>query len=131
MIALRGFVAAGLLLAVSGCAAAPSCRNHTQLVFGMAIGDGGARVDASAWRDFVETEILPRFPDGFTIMDAEGSWRSAATGRAVSEPSRVLLVLHPDTADSHGRLDAIAAAYRARFRQESVLRLDQCSAYRF
>lgn len=123
------FAAVAILLA--GCTAAPPCRNHTQLFFGAAIGEGGERVDDAAWRDFVESAILPRFPDGFTVMDAQGLWRSPATGHAASEPSRVLVVLHADEADTHRRLDEIAADYKARFRQESVLRVDQCSSYRF
>lgn len=123
------FAAAAFLLA--GCVAAPPCRNHTQLFFGTAIGENGERVDAAAWRSFVESTVLPRFPDGFTAMDAQGAWRSPATGHAVAEPSRVLLVLHADNAESHRKLDEIAADYKARFRQESVLRLDQCGAYYF
>lgn len=127
----RPALMAGSMVLLAGCMAAPPCRNHTQLFFGAAIGDGGTRVDDGAWRAFVEAAILPRFPDGFTVMDAQGLWRSAATGGVVREPSRILLVLHPDDAESNRRLDAIAADYKARFRQDSVLRLDQCGAYRF
>lgn len=133
MIAARGILAGSLLLLLAGCApaGAPSCRNHTQLFFGSAIGGSGAQVDEVAWRDFVDTAILPRFPDGFTVMDAQGLWRSPETGRVVREASRVLLVLHPDDTDSNGKLDAIAAEYKTRFRQDSVLRLDQCGTYSF
>ena len=131
MIAIRGSLAGGLLVLLAGCTTAPACRNHTQLFFGAAIAESGAQVDEAVWRDFVETAILPRFPDGFTVMDAAGLWRSPVTGQAVREPSRVLLVLHPDNADSNSKLDAIAADYKTRFRQESVLRLDQCGAYSF
>ena len=127
----RAIAAAATLLALAACSAAPPCRNHTQLFFGTAIGESGARVDEAAWRDFVETAILPRFPAGFTVIDAQGLWRSPATGHAVGEPSRVLLVLHADDAESSGKLHAIAAEYKARFRQDSVLRLDQCGTYSF
>jgi hypothetical protein len=127
----RALPLAAMAVLLAGCVVAPPCRNHTQLVFGTAIGEGGERVDDAAWRDFVASAVLPRFPDGFTVMDAQGLWRSPATGRAVSEPSRLLLVLHADDADSHRKLDELAADYKARFRQDSVLRVDQCSAYRF
>ncbi len=127
----RAIVAAATLLALTACSAAPSCRNHTQLFFGTAIGESGARVDDAAWRDFVDTAILPRFPAGFTVIDGQGLWRSPATGQAVREQSRILLVLHADDAESNGKLAAIAAEYKARFRQESVLRLDQCGSYSF
>lgn len=131
MTGVRSILAGGLLLLLAGCTSAPPCRNHTQLFFGSAIGESGAKVDEAAWRNFIDTAILPRFPDGFTIVDAAGVWRSPATGRAVSEESRVLLVLHADNAESHRQLDAIAAEYKARFSQESVLRLDQCGTYSF
>jgi hypothetical protein len=128
---MRAVLLAASVLLLAGCAGAPACRNHTQLYFGAAIGEDGERVDEAAWRAFVERAILPRFPDGFTVMDGQGLWRSPSTGRAVSEPTRVLLVLHADDAESHSRLEAIAADYKAQFRQESVLRVDQCSAYGF
>lgn len=127
----RAVLLAATAALLAGCVAAPPCRNHTQLFFGVAIGESGERVDETAWRSFVESAILPRFPDGFTVMDAQGLWRSPATGRAVAEPSRVLLVLHPDNTESNRGLESIAAEYKARFRQDSVLRLDQCGAYRF
>lgn len=107
------------------------CRQQSSsLFFGMAIADQG-RVEAADWERFVDEVIVPRFPDGFTLLAGQGAWRSSRTGAVVREDSRILLVLHEGDGMSDQALDAIAADYKARFRQESVLRADQCVRYRF
>ena len=76
------------------------------------------------WRGFLAAEFPPGFPDGLTVWPAAGQWR-AADGRITREDSYVLNVVHPRDARSDEALRAIAAAYRSRFRQESVLRVRQ------
>ncbi|MFN4278353.1 MAG: DUF3574 domain-containing protein [Ferrovibrio sp.] len=107
------------------------CRQQSSsLFFGTAIADQG-RVEAADWDRFVDEVIVPRFPDGFTLLAGQGAWRSSRTGAAVREDSHILLVLHEGDGESDQALDAIAAEYKTRFRQESVLRADQCARYRF
>jgi hypothetical protein len=118
-----------LLLSVAACAA-PPCRTHTALFFGMTIGEQGEVVSEADWQSFVAKEVTPRL-DGFTVIDATGHYRSPTTGETVMEKSRILTVVHPDEAEIHRKIDAIAEAYKARFRQESVLRVDQCAAFAF
>ena len=92
---------------------------------------GTARVDAPAvtdeeWQRFVDDEIAPRFPDGFTISDAQGQWRTR-DGIVQRERTHALLIVHPD-GSGEGEIAAIVAAYKKRFAQEAVLRTrDQCS----
>ncbi|HEX6958846.1 MAG TPA: DUF3574 domain-containing protein [Ferrovibrio sp.] len=106
------------------------CRQQTSsLFFGTAIG-GGGKVEPADWSRFVDEAIRPRFPDGFTILDGQGAYRSADAD-IVREEAHVLVVARPNSAEIDGKLDAIAEDYKARFHQESVLRLDQCGAYRF
>lgn len=110
------------------------CRQHsTMLFFGTAIRTSGhtGHVSGNEWKGFVESAIVPRLPDGFTILEGQGGYRSAATGLAVHENTYVLMVAHHDEAQVSARLNDIIEDYKARFRQESVLRLDQCGAYRF
>lgn len=107
------------------------CRQQSSsLFFGTAIADQG-RVEAADWDRFVEEVIVPRFPDGFTLLAGQGAWRSSRSGEVVREDSRILLVLHEGDRAADRALEAIAADYKARFRQESVLRADQCARYRF
>ena len=91
-----------------------------EVCFGMSIDGGKATVSGAEWSAFVEREIAPRFPDGFTIIEASGHWRDAS-GRTYSEPSRVLLLVSPRGVGADERLDALMDAYKQRFRQECVL----------
>jgi len=107
------------------------CRQQSSsLFFGGGLPDGGI-VTTEDWARFVDAAIVPRFPDGFTLLDGQGAWRSGTTGDTIREPAHILLLVHPNSREDDRRLDAIAADYKAQFRQESVLRLDQCGAWRF
>lgn len=120
-------VAAGIYLWFNPTAL---CRQQTStLFFGTRIGSDG-RVEASDWARFVDDAILPRFPDGFTLLQGSGAWRSDS-GATIREDSHLLIVARPSGAEIDGKLAAIADDYKTRFQQESVLRLDQCGAYRF
>lgn len=90
------------------------------LYFGRSIPDGGT-VGEADWNRF-ENEVIGRaFPQGFTVLDAHGSWRGA-DGAIVSEPSRVVVIVHADDTASDAAVRDIAERYRAMFRQEAVLR---------
>ncbi len=42
---------------------------RSDLYFGLDLAGGGA-VDEEAWADFLGEVVTPRFPDGFTMIDA-------------------------------------------------------------
>jgi len=123
---VRAIVVAGAALAVAGCvtASAPSCppggreRLVAELLFGRNIGDV-VGVGERAFARFVDSEITPRFPAGLTITDSRGQYRHA-DGRIVREPGKVVTIVLGDEARDLPRLAEVAAAYRRRFRQESV-----------
>ena len=75
------------------------------------------------WAAFMAAEITPRFPDGLTVLTGYGQWRDIS-GSLVREASRLLLIWYTPAADADIRIEAIRAAYRARFGQDSVLRAD-------
>jgi hypothetical protein len=95
---------------------------RTELFFGLGR-SGGSDVTEPEWRDFVDQQITPRFPDGLTILDASGQWRGK-DGVIRHEPSRVLVLLHAPSAADNAKIDEIRRLYRERFAQESVLRVD-------
>ena len=116
---------AALLLA--GCAAgpppcAPGLTPSVGLtgMFGLSL-PGGGMVAPEAWRGFVEAELTPRFPSGYTITEATGSWRNRR-GEIVSVPTRLFFVLAPaeDAAKARRELEAAIAAWLRQTRQESV-----------
>jgi hypothetical protein len=99
-----------------GVTAAPQVR--TTLYFGMARPKGA--VTELEWQLFLRDEVTRRFPDGLTVWEAEGQWRTAA-GTIDHEPSKVLLLVHPDTAAARQSVLAVIEAYRKTFEQQSVL----------
>lgn len=125
------FLLAGLVLitAALGSATAqsatPTCRGAqkskliAQLLFGRDIGHR-VGVSEAAWQRFVAQEIAPRFPEGLTIISATGQWRGRAGGRLVREPSKLVMIALPGKSDDQTRLDAVVAAYKRRFHQQSV-----------
>jgi hypothetical protein len=114
--------AAALLLAAA-CAAAPPAPDRqieTTLFLGLGKPTGG-EVSQAEFDAFVAEEIAPRFPQGFTLLDAHGAWRNK-DGTTAKESSRLLIIVHP--VEDERAIEEIAAKYRARFAQEAVLRTD-------
>jgi len=111
------------------CPAGQSRATLVQLMFGRAIADGG-QVSEDEWRAFLDEEVTPRFPDGLTVLDAGGQWRGKA-GVVTKEPSKVLMLLTPGGRDEAAKIEAVREAYKARFRQESVLLITRpvCAAF--
>jgi len=101
---------------------------RTELLFGTGRKDGAAVGDVE-WQAFVESEVTPRFPDGLTVLTGYGQWKSG--GRVRKEGSRVLLIWAPRAPDNDARIEAIRDRYKARFEQESVMRVDGLSCVSF
>jgi Protein of unknown function (DUF3574) len=88
---------------------------------GCATAPGGA-VSDSAWTAFVREVVTGRFPDGLTVYGGEGQWREP-DGRIVREESFVLEVVHPAGPSADADFREIAAEYKRRFCQQSVMRV--------
>jgi hypothetical protein len=97
---------------------------RTELYFGLSKKDG-AEVTEADWQKFLNDEVTPRFPDGFTVLEGVGQFRMA-TGVIVREHSRVLVLFYPKRSrrEVSAKIDEIRAAYCRIFDQESVLRMD-------
>lgn len=110
-------------LTPAACPASQSPGRTVQLFFGRDIGDQ-VGVSDSDFARFVDEELTPRFPDGLTVLDAAGQWRSSA-GPIVREPSKMVILALPGRAGGEGKLDAVRTAYKSRFSQEAVLVVTQ------
>jgi hypothetical protein len=100
------------------CGAASMPQVRTTLYFGMARPKGS--VSELEWQLFLRDEVTTRFPEGLTVWNAEGQWRGAA-GTIDHEQSKVLLLVHPDTAAARQAVQAVITQYRQKFDQEGVL----------
>ncbi|MDJ0389646.1 DUF3574 domain-containing protein [Roseomonas sp. E05] len=120
-----------LLGACAGCPAGQTSATVAELFFGRSV-PGGGTVGEAEWDAFLADTVTPAFPDGLTVQDAQGQWRDAA-GQVVREPAKRLLLVLPDTpaARAAERVAPLAEAYRTRFRQESVLRLQHAACVAF
>lgn len=121
---MRGLLLSAVLFVVSGCVAAvgePAVR--TEIFCGFST--PRATVTDREFRDFLDRSVTPRFPDGYTVQSAEGLWKGSG------EPSRILVIVHPDTADASGKIELIRKEYKFRFDQESVLRVDTAARASF
>jgi hypothetical protein len=116
------------LLPAPACAA-DRVMQRVELVFGLSRPGGGMVSDAD-WAGFLEAEVTPRFPQGLTVLTASGQWRDAG-GAIQKEPSRILVILYPPTSAADSGIEAIRAAYKTRFEQESVMRVDAASCVSF
>ncbi|MBP6010906.1 MAG: DUF3574 domain-containing protein [Alphaproteobacteria bacterium] len=103
---------------------------ETQLFFGLSKPKGGV-VSAREWDAFVTTEITPRFAEGFSVVDSAGFWRDGATQKTISEKSKVVVRMHAATDEADRAILAIVDAYKKRFQQEAVLRVDRVVCAQF
>ncbi|MBR5680723.1 MAG: DUF3574 domain-containing protein, partial [Clostridia bacterium] len=67
----------------------------------------------AAWKRFCDQHVSAAFPDGYTVLDATGYWRSAR------ERSKVILIVAP--ADAREKVLSVARQYRKDFDQSVVL----------
>ena len=102
---------------------------RVELLFGTAHADGQPLADKE-WQQFVDEEVTPRFPEGLTELMGRGQWRRP-DGVISHEPSRVLLIWYSPAIAKDADIEAIRAAYKARFKQLSVMRVDGVNCVSF
>jgi hypothetical protein len=123
----HGMAGAVFVLAVglAGCtgSGAPVCPaglnplTTADLYFGRAMDDGREVSDAD-WQRFVDEDVTPRFPNGFTVHEGAGQWLGARG--LVREKSKHMVIVLDGRPGEAAKLTAIRAAYETRFHQESV-----------
>jgi hypothetical protein len=114
------------------CGSSPSGKrvSKTEVFLGLSRPDGSTVSDAEFQR-FIDAEATPRFPDGFTVVAGDGQFKDSS-GAIIREGARVLVVLYAfEDSRSSKNIEKIRAAYKAMFRQESVLRVDgeSCASF--
>ena len=125
------------LVAAAACADAdtPSCPEGTdsfveyRLFMGRS-SQSGEVVDDAAWAAFLSDTVTPRFPDGLTVLDAQGQWRGSE-GMILKQRSKLLIILAPTGDDKMRLTEEVSDEYKRRFDQESVLRVveDVCVTF--
>ena len=75
------------------CAATGTAYARTELFFGKSISGDGTVTDAS-FTQFLDQEVTPRFPAGFTVVPAMGQYRET-NGVTDHEASDMLILFYP------------------------------------
>lgn len=122
---MRALGAAILMLGLAGCMTAPrsacpagQAQLRTAQLFLSA--RPPAKITDSDIRKFVDAEVTPRFPRGVTVVDGGGQWRGDEN-RLIREAAKVVLIVLPEKGDPAGKVQAVRAAYRSRFKQDAVV----------
>jgi Protein of unknown function (DUF3574) len=97
---------------------------RTELYFGRNKPDG-AEVSRKEFNEFLSGFVTERFPEGLTVLNGRGQFLNSE-GEVERERSVVLILLYPVSArkDKHIKIEEIREEYKTRFRQQSVLRVD-------
>jgi hypothetical protein len=93
---------------------APVTMIRTELYFGP--------VPIGQWNQFLAQVVTPLFPDGLTWSDVQGQWR-APDGNIRKLPSRILIILYPDSRKNDRAIEQVRQQFKSRFHQLSVLKV--------
>ncbi|AFY93256.1 DUF3574 domain-containing protein [Chamaesiphon minutus] len=102
---------------------------RTELFFGLRK-PNGTEVNSTEFQRFLDREVTPRFPDGFTLLTGNGQFKNAR-GAVIKERSNLLILLYPVGTNSNQQIEQIRTAYTTAFQQQSVLRADNLSCATF
>jgi len=96
----------------------------TRLYFGLGPADQPKQgVSEKAWREFLDKEVTPRFPDGLSVLDVYGQWRDNKHAKIERLRSKLLVIDHPDTVENSAKIDAIRDAWKRQTGDTSVLKV--------
>ena len=98
----------------------------TRLYFGLGLADRPEHgVSEQAWREFLDSEVSTRFPDGLSVIDVYGQWQGKQQTSPERLRSKMLVIDYPDTPANRAKVEAIRAAWKQRTGDQSVLRVTQ------
>lgn len=98
----------------------------TRLYFGLGPADDPTKgVSEAQWRDFLDKEVTPRFPDGLSVLDVYGQWQSKTETAPERIRTKLLVIDYPDTAENRAKIEAIRSAWKQRTGDESVMQVTE------
>ena len=98
----------------------------TKLYFGLgAIDHPEQGVSEAEWRNFLDREVTPRFPDGLSVLDVYGQWQGKQQTTPERLRSKMLIIDYPDTPENRAKIEAIRAAWKQKTGDQSVMRVTE------
>jgi hypothetical protein len=98
----------------------------TKLYFGLGPADRPEKgISEAQWRDFLDKEVTPRFPDGLSVVDVYGQWQGQKNPAPERLRSKLLIVDYQDSRENRDKVEAIRSAWKRETGDLSVLRVTQ------
>lgn len=99
---------------------------ETKLYFGLGPADHPEQgISEARWRQFLDREVTPRFPDGLSVLDVYGQWQGKQEAAPERLHTKVLLIYYADTPATRAKIDAIRSAWKHMTGDQSVLRVTE------
>ena len=99
---------------------------NTQLYFGLGPAEDATKgVSEADWREFLDKEVTPRFPDGLSVVDVYGQWQGKEETTPERIRSKLLIIDYQATPDNAARIESIRSAWKQRTGDQSVLKVTQ------
>ena len=84
----------------------------------------GGEVSEAEWTTFLSQEVTPRFPDGLSVINVAGQSREAM-GPVEREKTKLPIIVVFDAPAHQSKVVAIVDAYKKRFAQNAVFRVEK------
>ena len=98
----------------------------TKLYFGLGLVDRPDQgISEAQWRDFLDHEVTPRFPNGLSVLDVYGQWQGKQEAKPERIRSKVLIIDYPATPENSTKIEAIRVAWKKLTGDQSVMRVTQ------
>lgn len=98
----------------------------TKLYFGLGPMDRPDQgISESKWREFLDKEVTPRFPDGLSVVDVYGQWQGKGQSAPERLRSKMLIIDYLDSQQNREKVQAIRAAWKQMTGDQSVMRVTE------
>lgn len=99
---------------------------ESKLYFGLGPADHPDRgISEADWREFLDATVTPRFPSGLSVIDVYGQWQSKERKQVERLRSKMLIIVHADSAENSAKIEAIRTEWKQKTGDESVLRVTE------
>ena len=96
--------------------------HKSELYFGARLANG-TLITPVAWEAFLAEVITPAFPDGLTVVQANGQMRGA-DGVIHRQPTWVVVILRPVGSLEDQRIQAVISSFRGRFQGAELMHVE-------
>ena len=94
----------------------PILLTKDELYFGL-LKPNGEEISETNWKQFINSQVTPRFPEGLTVLNADGQYMNTC------EKAKLVVIIHANTPKDNRSISEVISHYKEAFQQQSVLRV--------